>query len=269
MDRKPVNLLWTGGWDSTFQLLRLLLVHGVEVEPIYLIDRTRGSLDVERQTMDRIRATLASEYPQTVTLLKPTRFFDVADIRPDAEIEHAYHRILRGLGIGSQYDWLARFLKQNDMQGVEIGAEFTHHGASELLIGRTVPMTSTQGYPSHRLSPEAMDSDVGVLFGRLTFPLALIDKHTMKKEADVRGWIPLLAMTWFCHKPLAGQPCGMCNPCQGVMSDGFGWRIPASRRALGRLHRATIGPMKKTAKRMVQKFRGAYLTPSATSHSTH
>jgi hypothetical protein len=48
------------------------------------------------------------------------------------------------------------------------------------------------------------------------------------------------------------------------MSDGFGWRIPASRRALGHVHRATIGPMKKTAKRMVQKFRGAYLTPSAT-----
>jgi hypothetical protein len=264
MDRKPVNLLWTGGWDSTFQLLRLLLVHGVDVEPIYLIDHTRGSLDVERKTMDRIRATLASEYPQTITLLKPTRFSDVDDLAPDPEIEYAYQRILRSNGIGSQYPWIARFLEQHDLHEVEMGSEFTHHGASELLIGRTEPCLAKQGYWTFRLTPEAQDSDIGRLFGRLAFPLAKTDKHAMKKEADLRGWIPLLAMTWFCHKPLAGQPCGMCNPCQGVMSDGFGWRIPASRRALGHVHRATIGPMKKTAKRMVQKFRGAYLTPSAT-----
>jgi hypothetical protein len=266
MQRIPVRLLWTGGWDSTFQLLRLLLVHGVAVEPLYLLDHSRGSLEVELRTMDRLRETLGHDYPQTRTLLLPTQFHDIADLAPDAEIEHAFHRILRTNAIGSQYPWIARFLRQNELREVEMGSEFTHHGASLLLIDRTEPYMARQGYVTFRLSPEVRDSDLGLLFGRLCFPLARTDKHAMKKEADLRGWIPLLAMTWFCHKPLAGQPCGMCNPCQGVMTDGFGWRIPPSRRALGRVHRATLGPMKKTAKRIVQKFRGAYLTPSATSH---
>ncbi|KGQ20562.1 hypothetical protein LF41_1099 [Lysobacter dokdonensis DS-58] len=266
MERTPVNLLWTGGWDSTFQLMRLLLVHGVSVEPIYLMDHTRGSLHVELRTMERIREALATAYPQTRQLLLSTRIADVDALAPDPEIEHAYRRILRTHPIGSQYPWIARFLAQHDLRDVEMGSEFTHHGASEMLIGRTEAITTKQGYASFRLSPDARDSDIGALFGRLAFPLAQTDKAAMKKEADVRGWIPILGMTWFCHKPLRGQPCGMCNPCQGVMSDGFGWRIPPSRRALGAVHRATIGPLKKTTKRILQKFRGAYLTPPAITH---
>ena len=38
-----VNILWTGGWDSTFQLLSLLLLHGRKVTPYYLIDAERLS----------------------------------------------------------------------------------------------------------------------------------------------------------------------------------------------------------------------------------
>lgn len=31
----PVKMLWTGGWDSTFQLLELLFVQKSEVIPYY------------------------------------------------------------------------------------------------------------------------------------------------------------------------------------------------------------------------------------------
>ena len=44
MDRTtPVQILWTGGWDSTFRLLQLLLELKLEVIPHYVIDDTRES----------------------------------------------------------------------------------------------------------------------------------------------------------------------------------------------------------------------------------
>ena len=49
-----VNLLWTGGWDSTFRLLQLLLLHRVAVAPHYLEDPTRASTQIELETMARI-----------------------------------------------------------------------------------------------------------------------------------------------------------------------------------------------------------------------
>ena len=50
-----VRLLWTGGWDSTFQLLRLLLVQGRHVTPYYLMRDRRPSVPFELETMTRIR----------------------------------------------------------------------------------------------------------------------------------------------------------------------------------------------------------------------
>ena len=73
-DSQNVNLLWTGGWDSTFQLLQLLLIHRRRVTPLYLIDAERRSTGVELLTMKRIKDHLWNEYPHTRELLQPTRY---------------------------------------------------------------------------------------------------------------------------------------------------------------------------------------------------
>ena len=44
---EPIKILWTGGWDSTFQLLRLLFLDKQPVEPYYLIDEERPSTGIE------------------------------------------------------------------------------------------------------------------------------------------------------------------------------------------------------------------------------
>ena len=54
-----VHLLWTGGWDSTFRLLQLLLQQRVPVVPHYLVDDTRPSAQTELRTMACIRDRLA------------------------------------------------------------------------------------------------------------------------------------------------------------------------------------------------------------------
>jgi len=54
-DEGEVNLLWTGGWDSTFRLLYLVFVEKRRVQPYYIVDTERRSTLNELKTMHLIR----------------------------------------------------------------------------------------------------------------------------------------------------------------------------------------------------------------------
>ena len=52
-DRQTVNLLFTGGWDSTFRLLQLS-EYPIIVQPIYIVEYFRASAKHEQRTMRKI-----------------------------------------------------------------------------------------------------------------------------------------------------------------------------------------------------------------------
>ncbi len=74
MGEQAANLLWTGGWDSTFRLLELLLVKGKVVQPYYIIDADRNSTGMELRTMEELKRRIFAEYPGATNLLRPTIF---------------------------------------------------------------------------------------------------------------------------------------------------------------------------------------------------
>ena len=49
-----IKLLWTGGWDSTYRLVELSRMD-VTVQPIYGCDGKRDSMEIEKQTLEKIR----------------------------------------------------------------------------------------------------------------------------------------------------------------------------------------------------------------------
>jgi hypothetical protein len=251
----PAYLLWTSGWDSTFQLLRLLLVHRRPVVPVYLIDEQRSSLQVELRTMERIRKRLAELHPHTRELMLPTYSARLSDIAADAEITAAFARVNARCRIGTQYDWLARFCRQQGLQDVEIGFERERYGAGGLLLDLVVEDRSPGGYPVYRLPSALQDDDVATIFGPYVFPLFDITKQQMAQEVDTRGWRPIMLETWFCHRPVHGRPCARCHPCLNVISAGLGWRIPRDRRLLGAVHRWTVEPLKSIARPWVRRLR--------------
>ncbi|MFO7857943.1 MAG: hypothetical protein R6V11_03385, partial [Ectothiorhodospiraceae bacterium] len=51
----PRRVFWTGGWDSTFRVLDLVLHQGEHVVPFYVRDETRQSIEQETRVMDRLR----------------------------------------------------------------------------------------------------------------------------------------------------------------------------------------------------------------------
>ncbi|UHQ18873.1 hypothetical protein LVB87_11845 [Lysobacter sp. KIS68-7] len=251
----PVQLLWTGGWDSTYRLLELLLDKRLPVEPTYLVDSARASAPCEIDAMDRIRAALAERFPHTRTLLLPSHLVRLENLKRDDEIQRAFDRIASTHRFGNQYGFLSRYCQQKGLDGVELLIEMTAHGAYTFLKDEVVETITPQGYTTWRLRPDCPDADLRTVIGPFALPGLMTKKQETSEAAARNGWTDLLEMTWFCHSPRGGQPCGLCNPCQYAMEQGFDWRIPRRRRALSKLYRYTLMPLRVRTRQWLRRFR--------------
>lgn len=250
-----VNLLWTGGWDSTFRLLQLLLVHRVPVVPHYLVDSTRASTQIELQTMARIGDHLREAYPYTRELLQPLRVAAVAGVKEDPEIAGALREIRKRTFIGSQYAWLPAFCKHNAIADMELGVHVDDK-VQALLRPFAMGFEHPHGYRSIRVDPRHADSAEFRLFRYFSFPLFHIDKVGIGRQAEVEGWGAIMDMTWFCHTPVRGRPCGFCAPCVYTIEEGLARRVPGSRRALSFFYRRLALPLKRPLRQLRAALRG-------------
>jgi hypothetical protein len=232
-----VRLLWTGGWDSTYRLLSIVLVHQRAVEPHYIITGNRPSFPAELRTMGRIKTMLFDRVPEARELLQPMRITDVTDLRADEGTARQIRALKSVCYVGSQYEYLARYAKQTDIPGLELCVEFSHHGGAYSFIKPVAVWTAADeqsGY--YAIPPGAADPDVA-LFSWFRFPLLDYSKLHMLEDARRHGFADLLEHTWFCHRPLPGdKPCGRCRPCGYVVTEGLASRLPWRSRMRHYLH---------------------------------
>jgi len=239
----PVHLLWTGGWDSTFRLLQLLLLHRLPVVPHYLADPSRASTGTEVETMARIGEHLRTAYPHTRPLLQPVRIVAVGDVPADPESIDALREIRRRLFIGDQYAWLPAYCRHAAISDMELGVHVDDK-VQALLRGFVADVEHPAGFRTTRVDPARAGSAEYTLFHWFSFPLFRIDKRGMERQADARGWTPVMEMTWFCHSPVHGQPCGTCGPCVFTIQEGLARRVPPARRALSFFYQRLAWPLK-------------------------
>jgi len=227
---QPVNLLWTGGWDSTFRLLQLLLLRGRTVQPYYVIDSDRASTGLELRTMTHLKQRLFAQRPETRKLLLPMRFKDLFDIRPNPAIAAAFGRIHQRTFLGSQYEGLARFCEEAGIHDVELCIE-RGAGPGPALVESVTTRRVTGEDTYYEVDGSRAGSDVHTLFKHFRFPVFGLFKRDMQAIARQEGFEEFLQMTWFCHSPRANsRPCGVCNPCIFTMKDGMGARFPFTSR---------------------------------------
>lgn len=216
----PIPLFWTGGWDSTYRLLTLLLVQQRCVQPYYVIDdaRRRPSVPAERQAMQRIRQHIEARDPQAAARLLDTIECPLSAIAPDPGLQAHYEACLRQVVIGGQYEWLARFCRQRGIDGMELAIHLDDKA-------RTLLADYVDG---SRTALDARFAGLGPyeLFRTFRFPLFDQSKTAMRERARQLGFEDLMKLTWFCHRPRGGQPCGTCNPCIYTIEEGLSDRIP-------------------------------------------
>lgn len=225
--RQTVNVLWTGGLDSSFRMIQLSR-HDVRVQPYYVSD-DRESEPFELEAIRRITEDILA-HPGTVFTLLPLIVLKRRQIEPDTEITEAYRRVCERYPIGWQYEWLARLSKSVD--GLEIGLERPGPtGASRCIsnLGRTKAVG--EGPVRYAvLEPEASDPDLFAVFGRFHFPLPLFEFRKLEELEKYKEWGfgSTIEKTWFCHWPVKGRPCGYCKPCVSLIHEGLGFRFRRS-----------------------------------------
>jgi hypothetical protein len=230
MDR--INILWTGGYDSTYRVCELSLLP-VEVQPYY-IDACKRSNPNEYKAMADIEKVIRGN-PLKKCVLLPIITIRLCDLDSDKEIEDAYTRIRSEVDLGSQYVWLAKFAKQNGIR-VELGFEkndggrvykyFDKYGAYRDVTIALEAGSETLSY--REFDGSRTSEDLMILFGSFRFGLPLIEttKLGLVEAYKKIGYKEVIPLTWFCAHPLKGKPCGLCNPCASVMKAGMGFRMP-------------------------------------------
>lgn len=224
-DTSTVNLFWTGGWDSTFRLLQLILLREKRVQPFYIIDEHRLSTGVEIRSMKMIKERLFKRYPKTKNLLLPTIFKEVFDISSNQTLTNNYNKILEHNFIGLQYEWLARFCSETGINGIEICVEKDSKAYRTL---KTFIIQSGAGKDFYyTLDVKYQNTPEYELFRFFIFPVFNLTKLEMQTIAKYEGFDDFLELTWFCHTPINyDRPCGVCTPCVAVIEDGLGRRVP-------------------------------------------
>ena len=241
------DLLWTSGWDSTFRLLSALLLEGARVRPHYVIDPDRASTEAELATMQRIRDALADRHPSEATRLLPTCVADRTHVPAiDATSDRFTSLAARG-AIGTQYEWLSLYASSARLVDLELAVHFDDK-AHEYLVGNVAPIR-TRSTTVYRLDDGKVTGDLA-LFERFTFPVLDLTKLDMRRIADEKGFRDILELSWFCHFPRAGAPCGVCGPCSDAIREGLGHRLPPASRLRNRVHR--IFPWRKVASKLDQ-----------------
>ena len=225
-----IKILWTGGWDSTFRVLYSALVDGKRVEPYYIVDTGRPSSLHELQAISEIRRVLKTSNKEAYERISSPQISLRNDIPENMEITNSWRHLKQRLDLARQYDWLARFAKSRSLTTLEIGVEKSDSDDGVYpFLKENVERTPSGSF---RIKQGAAGD--ATLFARFEFPLFDHSKTQMRGIAKQQGFLEILEKSWFCHEPINGRPCGMCNPCVSVVAEGMGYRL--TKRALFRYY---------------------------------
>lgn len=229
MSKKEVTLLWTGGWDSTFRLLQLAEMD-ILVKPVYIIDEQRRGGKYEVAAMNKILDMIKAD-KRFHAEIKDIKFYKVSWIMKnckDEQISSDYLYMHKKYRLGSQYEWIALLCKYENLK-MESGILCHSHskvGDTIKAEGKLVPVENDFMSGRMRVIPKNGSSMAYNVLGNLILPLVDITKQDEERIAREKGWIDIMRQTWFCHSPINGKPCGLCNPCVDAINMGMEWRMP-------------------------------------------
>lgn len=222
--RQQINLLWTGGFDSTFRLTQLM-PYPVDVQPYYVIHK-RKSEPNELHAIESISKLIRRSEGITFNL-KDIKILNAPDMIHYPDIKIAFDYLSNSVELGSQYTWLSAISKMYN--NLELSLEYSENSKIRFLINKYGKLkTIKEGYFEYFIIDKEQSSDIlNEIFAGFRFPIPL---YTMKKidcrdEYIKNGHGDIMDLTWFCHQPIDGSPCGFCKPCIALVDEGMSYRL--------------------------------------------
>lgn len=223
---KKIYILWSGGWDGTFRLLQLCQ-YAITIQPVYVIDKDRNSYTYEMTAMRQIIEVARNNF--VANILDPITYEKewILKVCKNDEISRAFKKLRMNYAVGTQYEWFALLC---DYTGLTMESAVVHqyHGKVENAIygEGCLKILNDDVLPERYVVENDGDKNLAkVVFGDLILPvikLSKIDEYNLAKE---NGWLDIMKLSWFCHTPIGGMPCGLCGPCDDAMNTGMEWRL--------------------------------------------
>jgi hypothetical protein len=183
---------------------------------------------MEIRAMKQLKQSIFAAFPYTKSLILPTRFVELSDIRPNREITEKYSRLVElfpQFPLGSQYEWLARFAAEYRLTDLELCVEKAENTRAHRVLGNNLILIEEAGESFYRLAEDCSNPDLHI-FDYFKFPLFNVSKMDMESQAIKFGFADIMEQTWFCHNPRRdGSTCGHCLPCQFAREGGLGRRV--------------------------------------------
>ena len=235
-----VNILWTGGWDSTYRIVELSR-EKCTVQPIYVYGDNRVSEKYEIKAMRKILFEL-KENKNTQANFLPIKFIEKKSIPENKEITNAYRLIAKETQLGSQHEWLARL--SYVYPGLELGTEAAPLEVSNILtaINKYGELIKDTDSNSYMLNPDQSSKEGMLVLGNFKFPIIKKTGQDMKENIQLWNYEDIMKNVWVCHTPLFGGPCGLCHPCELKVETNMNFLLTKS--ALKRYQRKNKKPFK-------------------------
>jgi len=243
---RTVDLLWSGGWDSTYRLLDLLLIKKFAVNTHYIIDHHRRSRSIEMVTMMKIRDKIVSTYPETKLLFNKIIFISRNSIFENKEVTIKLNNLKKIKELGPQYDMIIRYVRELEITEFELCIHVDDKAAAH-VEQQVEFIQEPDGYSYWQLDRGVNKEDDLSVFSNIHFPILKLSKLDMRESAKKYGFENILNTTWWCHKPVRGKPCGVCKPCRHYIEEGMEFRFPRSAIRRNKWH---FNPLIQGSKRM-------------------
>ena len=221
---KKINVLWTGGLDSTYTMM-LFSRLPVEIQPYYL-ENARRSERYELRAMKRLKRDI-ERHPKTKAKINKIKVVHESQIPKNDKVTAAYRRLKAKNGIGPQYDWIARFVRGSGIKDFYYSAvkPTSSHSLAKKCVddnGAIKKVKDPLGFTYFVIDKKKSSADLIATFGAFRYPLSW-DRTKLEEIAEIRrmGFGKSLKKIWFCHTPIFGHSCGFCHPCQTEIESGL------------------------------------------------
>lgn len=237
---KRIEILWTGGLDSTFMLCLLAREHDAVIQPYYLeIERSvqKDEHYALRHLYDRIKAK--GDLKATILSVKHVKqkYF-----MPSDDVTESYRKFAgEPYTLGDQQRYLAEFAKNH--KGLCWGQEpyFENPGhITRLLLEKGKLKVAEDGFGSY-LDKSDSDPDVYRLFGNLRCPIYGYSNPAMWKKICEWGYEDVFRYIRFCYFPIDGKPCGFCHKCDEKIRQDMGFLFTDAALKRNKVYRSLKG----------------------------